>query len=56
MKLWPFSRKATTPGSWSSLTRDQQLMVARKIAGAALALCRRAHFGRGYEAVTFPFS
>lgn len=56
MKLWPFSRKATTPGSWSSLTRDQQLMVARKIAGAALALGRRAHFGRGYEAVTFPFS
>ena len=56
MKLWPFSRKAETPGSWSSLTRDQQLMVARKIAGAALALGRRAHFGRGYEAVTFPFS
>ena len=56
MKLWPFSRKVAEPGGWSSLTRDQQLMVARKIAGAALALGRRAHFGRGYEAVTFPFS
>lgn len=56
MKLWPFSRKSAAPGSWSSLTRDQQLVVARKLAGAALALGRRAHFGRGYEAVTFPFS
>lgn len=56
MKLWPFSRKSAAPGSWSSLTRDQQLVVARKLAGAALALGRRAHFGKGYEAVTFPFS
>lgn len=56
MKLWPFSRRNPDEVKWSGLTPDQQLTVARKLAGAALELGRRAHFGKGYEAVTFPFS
>lgn len=51
---WPFSRKRDV--TWDSLSKAQQSVVARKIGGAALSLARRAHFGRGYEAVTSPFT
>ena len=55
MKFWPFSRSRGSV-SWSQLNDAERHLVARKIAGAALELGRRAHFGKGYEAVTSPFS
>ncbi|MBR2713953.1 MAG: phage portal protein [Kiritimatiellae bacterium] len=56
MKLWPFSKRSNGSVSWSSLSDAQRRLVARKIAGAAMELGARAHFGKGYEAVTLPFS
>lgn len=57
MKFWPFKKREENRGvTWSSLSHDQQIAVAHKIAKAAIGLARRAHFGRGYEAVTSPFS
>ena len=56
MKLWPFSKRSNGSVSWSSLSDAQCRLVARKIAGAAMELCARAHFGKGYEAVMLPFS
>lgn len=53
MKLWPFKKSAK---NWAALSEGERREVARKIAGAALSLAGRAHFGKGYEAVTFPFS
>lgn len=55
MKFWPFSRSRVSI-SWSQLNDAERNLVARKIAGAALELGCRAHFGKGYEAVTSPFS
>lgn len=55
MKLWPFSRNRGSL-SWSQLSDAERDLVARKVAGAALELGCRAHFGKGYEAVTSPFS
>lgn len=55
MKFWPFSRSRCSV-SWSQLNDAERHLVARKIAGAALELGCRAHFGKGYEAVTSPFS
>lgn len=55
MKLWPFSKRNDSV-KWSSLTDAQRHLVARKLAGAAMELGARARFGKGYEAVMFPFS
>lgn len=41
---------------WSKLSPVQQQAVARKLGGAALTLAGRAHFGKGYEVVNYPFS
>lgn len=51
MKLWPFSRD--TGPKWRNLTRAQRLGVARNLGATAVSL---VNFGRGYEAVTSPFS
>ena len=51
MKLWPF-RRDTGP-KWRNLTRAQRLGVARNLGATAVSL---VNFGRGYEAVTSPFS
>lgn len=51
MKLWPFSRD--TGPKWRNLTRAQRLGVARNLGATAISL---VNFGRGYEAVTSPFS
>lgn len=53
MKLWPFSKK---PSDWSSLSSEQKGMVARRIGGMLLSLAGVKTFGRGYEAVTEPYS
>lgn len=55
MKFWPFA-KSNRNVAWKALSEEERLRVARKIAGAVFALGRRAHFGRGYEAVTKPYS
>ncbi len=52
---WPFS-KPKVELSWSSLSAAQKKAVARKLAGAALGLARRAHFGKGFEVVTYPYA
>lgn len=58
MKFWPF--KKTNEIRWSSLSAAEKRLVARKLAGAVMDLTGRAHgaqtFGRGYEAVTAPYS
>ena len=48
-----FKRDGVT---WASLSPAQQRAVARKLAGGVMGLAGLAHFGRGYEAVTSPFS
>lgn len=51
-----FSRRARPDTiTWASLSPAQRNAVARKIAGGVLGLANVAHFGRGYEAVTYPF-
>ena len=42
--------------TWASLSPAQRNAVARKLAGGVMGLVNLAHFGRGYEAVTSPFS
>lgn len=43
--------------NWASLTEAQRKIVARKIGGAALDFDRRAtRFGRGFDAVRWPFN
>lgn len=42
--------------TWASLSPAQRDSVAHKIAGGVMGLMNLAHFGRGYEAVTSPFS
>ena len=55
-----FSRKSGRRNgdgvSWDSLTAEQRNAVARKLGGGVLGLVNLAQFGRGYEAVTHPFS
>ena len=49
-----FGRSSGRKGiSWDSLTAEQRTAVARKLAGGVLGL---VSLGRGYEAVTSPFS
>lgn len=42
--------------SWADLSASQKRAVARKLGGAVTGLVNLAQFGRGYEAVTYPFS
>ena len=42
--------------SWADLSASQKRVVARKLGGAVTGLVNLAQFGRGYEAVTYPFS
>ena len=42
--------------SWADLSPAQRNAVARKLGGGVLGLVNLAQFGRGYEAVTHPFS
>ena len=55
-----FSRKSGRRNgdgiSWDSLTAEQRNAVSRKLGGGVLGLVNLAQFGRGYEAVTHPFS
>lgn len=59
MKLFGnlFKRAEERKGiSWDSLSAAQRHAVARKLGGGVLGLVNLAQFGRGYEAVTYPFS
>lgn len=51
MRLWPF-RRDNGP-NWRDLSRDQRYAVARNLGATAISL---VNFGKGYEAVTAPFS
>lgn len=42
--------------TWASLSPAQQRTVARKLGGGVMGLVNLAQFGRGYEAVSSPFS
>ena len=42
--------------TWDSLSSAQKRAVARKLGGGVMGLAGLAHFGRGYEAVTSPFT
>ena len=51
-----FKRGNRRDVTWASLSPAQRDSVAHKIAGGVMGLANLAHFGRGYEAVTSPFS
>ena len=51
-----FKRGNRRDVTWASLSPAQRDSVAHKIAGGVMGLMNLAHFGRGYEAVTCPFS
>lgn len=56
MRLWPFARRTTSAAPmWRDLTDEQRVAVARRLAETALSETAR-HYGKGYEAVTYPFS
>ena len=51
-----FKRGNRRDVTWASLSPAQRDSVARKLGGGVLGLANLAHFGRGYEAVTSPFT
>ena len=51
-----FKRDGRDGVTWASLSPAQQRAVARKLGGGVMGLANLSQFGRGYEAVSQPFS